>query len=75
MTDFKELELEINDLGEPVQQERLHAAFKSLNGVRLARITQNGVHVIYNARGITPEEIIRAVRQLGFTIDYMEKPR
>jgi hypothetical protein len=45
---------------------------KNMNGVHTARITRNGVHIIYNPHGITPEEIANAVRQAGLTIAYKQ---
>ena len=72
MSDFKELELEINDLTEEAAEEQLKAVLRQMNGVHTARITQSGVHVIYNPLGITPEEVVRAVEQAGFTVDYTQ---
>lgn len=73
MAEFKELELETFDLSEEAEEARLQEMLKRLNGVHMARITRNGVHIIYNPSGITPEEIEGAVRQAGFHIDY-EQP-
>lgn len=69
MSLFQELAFEINDLSDEVAEERLQSILRNLNGVHTARITQSGVHIIYNPHGITPEEITRTVRQAGFTID------
>lgn len=73
MSDFKELELEIDDLTQAPVEEQLRALLHQINGVHTARITQSGVHVIYNPRGITPEELLQTVRQAGFTVDYAQK--
>lgn len=73
MSEFKELEFETFDLNEEAEQARLQGMLKNLNGVHMARITRNGVHIIYNPLGITPEEIEGAVRQAGFKIAY-EQP-
>lgn len=73
MSEFKELELETFDLSEEAEQARLHEMLKDMNGVHTARITRNGVHIIYNPRGIAPEEIVNAIRQAGFKIAY-EQP-
>lgn len=72
MSDFKELELEIDDLDVEGAEERLRAILQKMNGVHTARITQSGVHVIYNPHGITPEEITRTVHQAGFRVDYQQ---
>jgi len=72
MGDFKELEFETFDLNEEAEQARLQEILKSLNGVHMARITRNGVHIFYNPQGISPEEIAVAVRQSGFTIAYSQ---
>lgn len=73
MSEFKELELETFDLSEETEQARLQEMLKDMNGIHTARITRNGVHIIYNPRGITPEEIDNAIRQAGFKIAY-EQP-
>jgi hypothetical protein len=73
MSDFKELEFETFDLSEEAEQTRLQEMLRNMNGVHMARITRNGVHIIYNPHGISPEEITNAVRQAGFTIAY-EQP-
>jgi len=70
MSDFKEVELEIDDLSDGVAEERLKSILHGMNGVHTARITQSGVHIIYNPLGVTPEEIARTVHQAGFTVDY-----
>jgi len=72
MSEFKELELEINDLSDEMAEERLQSILQNMNGVHIARITQSGVHVIYNPLGITPEEIAHTVEQAGFTVDYKQ---
>ncbi|GEM_PF-4334956 len=72
MSEFKELELETIDLSEAAEEERLQSILQNMNGVHTARITRNGVHLIYNPKGITPEEIVNAVRQAGFTIAYLQ---
>jgi len=72
MGEFKELEFETFDLNEESEQTRLQEMLKDLNGVHMARITRNGVHIFYNPLGITPEEIAGAVRQAGFTIAYRQ---
>jgi len=72
MSDFKELELEIDDLSDEVAEERLQAILQKINGVHTARITQSGVHIIYNPHGITPMEITQIVQQAGFTVDYKQ---
>lgn len=73
MSEFKELELETFDLSEEAEEARLHELLKNMNGVHTARITRNGVHIIYNSLGITPGEITNAIRQAGFNIAY-EQP-
>ncbi|MDD5349530.1 MAG: hypothetical protein PHQ12_04895 [Chthoniobacteraceae bacterium] len=73
MSDFKELELEIDDLTEEPIEEQLRTLLRQINGVHTARITQSGVHVIYNPLGITPEELVQTVRKAGFTVDYTQK--
>lgn len=72
MSEFKELELETFDLSEEAEQERLQYMLKDMNGVHAARITRNGAHLIYNPKGITPEEIVNAVKQAGFKIAYLQ---
>jgi len=72
MSDFKELELEINDLSDEGAEERLKTILHGMNGVHTARITQSGVHIIYNPLGVTLEEIAHAVHQAGFTVDYQQ---
>ena len=72
MSEFKELELETFDLSEQGEQERLHYMLRDMNGVHTARITRNGVHIIYNPRGITPEEIINTMKSAGFKIAYLQ---
>ena len=72
MSDFKEVELEIDDLSDEPVQEQLRSILRGMNGVHTARITQSGVHIIYNSRGITAEEITQTVRQAGLTIDYKQ---
>jgi len=72
MADFKELEFETFDLSDESEQTRLQGMLKALNGVKMARITRNGVHIMYNPLGITPEEIAAAVRQAGFNIAYAQ---
>ena len=72
MSEFKELELEIDDLSDEVAEERLQSILHKMNGVHTARITQSGVHIIYNPLGIAPGEIIQAVKQAGFTVDYTQ---
>jgi len=72
MSEFKELELETFDLNGESEQVRLLEMLKALNGVHMARITRNGVHMIYNPQGITPEEIAGAVRQAHFNIAYRQ---
>ena len=72
MSEFKELELEINDLGDELVEERVRAILAKINGIHTARITQTGVHIIYNPLGITPDEIIRMMLQSGFKIDYQQ---
>lgn len=72
MSDFKELELETFDLSEEAEQERLQQMLKDMNGVHTARITRNGVHIIFNSKGITPEEITAAMRNAGFKIAYLQ---
>ncbi len=72
MSEFKELEFETFDLSEEAEQERLHTMLKDMNGVHTARITRNGVHIIYNPKGITPEEIAGAMRNVGFKIAYLQ---
>lgn len=73
MSDFKELELETFDLSDEAEQVRMQEMLRDMNGVHMARITRNGVHIIYNPHGVTPEEITNAVRQAGFNIAY-EQP-
>ena len=72
MSEFKELELETNDLNDEVAEERLRTILRKMNGVHTARITQSGVHIIYNPHGITPGEILRTVQQAGFTVAYQQ---
>jgi len=72
MSNFAELELEINDLSDEMAEELVRSVLSKMNGVHTARITQSGVHVIYNPLGVTPEEITRTVEQTGFTIDYKQ---
>ncbi len=72
MSEFKELELETFDLAEEGEQERAQAILKAMNGVHTARITRNGVHIIYNPKGIAPEEITNAMRNAGFKIAYLQ---
>jgi hypothetical protein len=72
MSDFKELELEINDIGDEVAEENLRAVLRQINGVHTARITATGVHVIYNPLGVTWQEITNTVRQAGFKVDYQQ---
>jgi len=72
MSDFKELELEINDLSDEAAEEHLRTVLHRINGVHTARITASGVHVIYNPHGVTPEEITRTVNRAGFTVDYKQ---
>ena len=72
MSEFKELELEINDLSDEVAEEHLQTILQKMNGVHTARITQSGVHIIYNPHGITSEEIVHTVQQAGFTVDYRQ---
>ena len=72
MSEFKELELEINDLSDELAEEHLQAVLQKMNGVHTARITQSGVHIIYNPYGITPGEIVHSVQQAGFTVDYRQ---
>ena len=72
MSEFKELELEIDDLSDEVTEERLQSILHKMNGVHTARITQSGVHLIYNPLGIAPGEIIQAVQQAWFTVDYKQ---
>ena len=72
MSDFKELELEINDLSDETAEEHLRTVLHRINGVHTARITASGVHVIYNPHGVTPEEITRTVNRAGFTVDYKQ---
>ena len=67
------MELEINDLSDEADEERLKAILHGMNGVHTARITKSGVHIIYNPLGITPEEIARAVHQAGFTVNYQQR--
>jgi len=74
MSEFKELELEINDLNDEAAEERMRALLHQINGVHTARITASGVHIIYNSRGVTSEEITRTVHQAGFTVDYAQPP-
>jgi len=66
------LELEINDLSDEMAEEHLQTILQKINGVHTARITQRGVHIIYNPHGITPEEIVHTVQQAGFTVDYRQ---
>ena len=72
MSEFKELELEIDNLGDEAAEELVRSVLNKMNGVHTARITHSGVHIIYNPLGITPGEITHAVRQAGFTIDYKQ---
>jgi len=72
MATFKELELEINDLSEEAVEQQMQAVLRQINGVHTARITQSGVHVIYNPHGITSQELLRTVQQAGFTVDYAQ---
>lgn len=72
MSEFKELELETFDLSERGEQERLQYMLKDMNGVHTARITRNGVHIIYNPKGITPEEIANSMKNAGFKIAYLQ---
>ena len=72
MSEFKELELEINDLSDELAEEKLRAILNKMNGVHTARITHSGVHIIYNPHGITPEEITQTVRHAGFTVNYSQ---
>lgn len=64
------MELEIDDLSDAVAEEQLRTILRGINGVHTARITQSGVHIIYNPSGVTPGEIARTVQQAGFTVDY-----
>ena len=72
MSEFKEIELEIDDLGDEVVEERLHTLLKNMNGIHTARITQTGVHIIYNPLGISPGEIFRTVHAAGFKVNYSQ---
>lgn len=72
MSEFKELEFETFDLNDEGEEARMKAVLKKMNGVHTARITRNGVHIIYNSRGIAPDEIAHALRQAGFTIAYSQ---
>ena len=72
MSDFKELELGTRDLIDEETEERLRSLLQKLTGVHTVRITQSGVHVIYNPLGITPEEITRTFRQAGLAVDYAQ---
>ena len=72
MSEFKELELEIDDLGDEVAEEAVRSILNKMNGVHTARITHTGVHIIYNPLGITPEEITRSVLKAGFKINYQQ---
>lgn len=72
MSDFKELELEIDDLGDEIAQGHLASVMRGINGVHTARITATGVHVIYNSLGVTREEITQAVVNAGFKVDYKQ---
>ena len=72
MSEFKELELEIDNLGNEAAEERMRALLRQINGVHTARITANGVHLIYNPLGVTHREITRTVHQAGFTVDYTQ---
>ena len=73
MSEFKELGLEINDLSDESAEDHLKSILQNMNGVHTARITQSGVHIIYNPLGITSEEIVQTVRQAGYTIDLSQK--
>jgi hypothetical protein len=72
MSEFKELELEIDNLGNEAAEERMRALLRQINGVHTARITANGVHLIYNPLGVTHREITHTVNQAGFTVDYTQ---
>ena len=72
MSEFKELELEIDDLSEEAAEERMRALLRRINGVHTARITASGVHIIYNPLGVTSREITRTVHRAGFTVDYTQ---
>lgn len=72
MSDFKELELGIDDLGSETVEESLGSLLNKMNGVHTVRITQVGVHIIYNPLGITPGEIVGAVLQAGYKINYRQ---
>ena len=73
MSGFKELELETFDLSEETEQARLRGILKQMNGVHTARITRGGVHIIFNSRAITSQEIAGVVKRAGFNIGYEQR--
>ena len=60
--------IEINELGDPVQQKELIDAIEALDGVIETKIEKGAVHVSYDPLATTEKKIEQAIRSTGTTI-------
>ena len=60
--------IEINELGDPVQQKELIDAIEALDGVIETKIEKGALHVSYDPLATTEKKIEQAIRSTGTTI-------
>jgi len=60
--------IEINELGDPVQQKELIDAIEALDCVIETKIEKGAVHVSYDPLATTEKKIEQAIRSTGTTI-------
>ena len=60
--------MEIDELGDPVQQKKIIDAVEALDGVIETKIEKGAVHVSYDPLPTTEKKIEHAIRSSGSTI-------
>jgi hypothetical protein len=63
---FVELDLAIANMDSPGQQKRVRSILEGLPGVRTVTIQERGAWIAYNTKGITRDQICRALSDGGF---------
>jgi hypothetical protein len=60
--------IEIEELGDPVQQKKISDAVESLDGVIETKIEKGALHVSYDPLAMTEKKIEQAIRSTGMRI-------